>query len=278
MSTETLTKPMQTADENPRLEFREGQFLLKSRNVLGGYIERFISNAAVKEAFSGIPIDSGWLRPEIVRWGNGKVGEWAVAFVPAGVHEIELQSESVQPPIALAPETNALLPGGDVVRLPAEQVRVTVVHGIERIRLPLPGLVFFGLSNQYYIWAVKTPKLEPYQEIYRAPLPNIYITGLVCWGMVKPPRATARTMFEAFDLFMKSTFNNHLSAGRSKKCREDVRVALRDIANAKEDWEPGRSDGHVAYPIHDLVRQVEHTGVTLDAAIRTYFETGEMAE
>lgn len=31
-----------------------------------------------------------------------------------------------------------------------------------------------------------------------------------------------------------------------------------------------------AYPVDDLVRQVSQTGVTLDAAIRNFFETGEM--
>src|SRR5882762_7780152 len=96
----SLTNPVQTAGENARLEFCEGQFLFKSRNVDGGFHERFISAAAAREAFSGIPIDSGWVKPEIVRWGDGRAGEWAVAFIAPGLHEIEITRESLQQPNA----------------------------------------------------------------------------------------------------------------------------------------------------------------------------------
>lgn len=237
IQSEKLLAPVQDETTNPRLEFRNGQHLFVMTNQEGGVVERFISDAAVREAFSGIPIDSGWLRPEIVKWGNGKLGEWAVAFFAPQVHELDITSESA----ADAPEQFTL----------------------ERLQVPLPGLVFFGLGTQYFLWAVKTQKLHPYQEIYRAPLPNVYVDGKVCWGLVKPPRVTARAIFDAWELFIKSTFNNHLANGKSKAHREDVRVMLRQAYTGD-------------YPITDLVRQVEHTGVTLDKAIKEFFQTGEM--
>ena len=139
---------------------------------------------------------------------------------------------------------------------------------IDRIRVPLPGLVWFGIATSYWIWAVKTETLQPHQEIYRAPLPNIYADGSICWGQVKPERMTAATFFKAYELFMGSTFNNHLANAKSKGQREDVRVMLRDLARAPYDTRPE------VYPVDDLMRQVDHVGVTLDQAMRSYFETG----
>lgn len=231
-----LLAPVYGVNTNPRLEFMDGQFLFSSTNLEGGKVERLISSAAAREAFTGIPIDSGWLRPEIVRWGNGKLGEWCVAFLPPGLHELELTQEG------------------------AESANVI------RITTPLPGLVFFGLSNQYYIWAVKTDTLKPSHEIYRCPLPNVEETGLICWGPFKPPRISSTAIFEAFELFIKSTFNNHRANGKSKRCRDDVRVVLREQA---------ASPRPCSYPVQDLMRQ-EQDGITLDSIIRRYFESGCM--
>ena len=240
-----LLRPACGERTNPRLIFADGQFLFSSTNLEGGLVERFLSNEAVREAFSGIPVDSGWLRPEIARWGNGRLGEWAVAFMPPQVYELELTRES------------------------ATDTGWKLETNLDHIRAPLPGLVLFGHSNQYFIWAVKTDKLDPYQEIYRCPLPNVEASGLICWGPFKPPRATATSIFEAFELFSKSTFNNHRCNGKSKREREDVRVLLRELSTQ-------HSALGTQFPVRDLMRQVDHVGATLDAAIRSYFENGEM--
>jgi E2/UBC family protein D len=235
---ERLLKPAYGPDVNPRLEFRDGQFLFRTVNLEGAVVERFISSAAAREAFSGIPIDSGWLPPEIVRWGNGKLGEWCIAYIPPRVHELELTQE------------------------PGLNSEWKETANITRLPVPLPGLVFFGLSNLYHIWAVKTVELIPSHEIYRCPLPNVEETGLICWGPYRPPRCTAKSIFDAFDLFIKSTFNNHRADGKSHKYREDVRLMLREVAGTKP------------YPVNDLMRQVPRVGIGLDTAIRQFFETG----
>ena len=240
-----LLAPLQEANNNPRLEFRDGQFLFSSTNLEGGLVERFISDAAVREAFAGVAVDSGWLRPQVARWGDGRKGEWAIAFFPPGVHELEITREAIvaEPPLGT----------------------------VERLQVPLPGLVWLGIGTQYFIWAVKSPKLEPSHEIYRCPLPNVYVDGKVCWGLVRPPLCTARTIFDAWDLFIRSTFNNHLASGKSKRERDDVRVVLRTLAER-----PQEAVSMTKYPVEDLVRQVDQRGVTLDVAIKVFFETGEI--
>jgi hypothetical protein len=275
---ETTREPfrgaVQTASENPRLEFRDGQFFLALTTPLGASVERYVSDASVREAFSKIPIDAGWLRPEIARWGDGKHGEWAVAFFPPSVYELEITSES-----ATARPAADGGPVGETAATPVEPV-----FELQRLQVPLPGLVFLGLGTNYFIWAVKTAKLEPFHEVYRAPLPNVYLDARVCWGLVKPPRANARSIFNAWDLFMKSTFNNHLASGKSKSHHDDARILLRHLAAKDHGNCPseirvlcGYSQAE-KYPTQELVRQVENVGVTLDKAIRQYFETGAMPE
>jgi hypothetical protein len=230
--------PVQSAEVNPKIEFRDGQFLFSMPTGDGGLIEQFRSDAAIREAFSGIPVDSGWIRPEICRWGDGRVGPWAVAFFPPSRYTLEITNDGSGQPFA-----------------------------VEHVNVPLPGLIFFGIGVQYFVWATRAEKLEPHHEVYRCPLPNVMQDASVCWGLLKPPRATARTIFEAWDIFVSATFNNHAANGKSKSQREDVRVLLKELATAGDE---------ARYPVMDLVRQVDMTGVTLEQAVRRFFDTGKM--
>lgn len=243
MDNTNLLQPRQGALDNPRLEFCEGQYRFVMTNAEGGLVERFVSDAAVREAFAGIPVDSGWFNndassPVVCRWGDGRAGQWAVLYVPPGVHELEITNDG----------------SGRAFEA-------------RKYFTPLPALAFFGMGTNYYAFAMKTTRLDPYQELYRCPLPNVYQNGEVCWGLLKPPRATGRTIFDAWSLFIRSTFNNHMAGAKSKRSREDVRAVLLEAA---------RGPGVAHYPVGDLVRQVEDGGMTLDRAVREFFEKGGM--
>lgn len=271
-SEDNLLGAVRTPTENPRIEFRDGQFLLRLTTPAGALVERFLSNAAVRESFSLIPIDSGWLRPEVARWGDGRHGEWAVAFFPPAAHELEITQESQCALCAKGfPKHESGVHYGTQSLGMIPDAPCEPVMDLQRLHVPLPGLVLFGMGTNYFIWAVKTEKLDPFLEIYRAPLPNVYTDGKICWGMVKPPRATSRSLFQAWELFTKSTFNNHLASGKSKRAHDDVRAVLREAKLIT-------TDGSDRYPLQDLVRQVANVGVTLDKALRVYMETGEMPE
>lgn len=243
MENVNLLQPRQGEHVNPRLEFCMGQYRFVMVNAEGGLVERFVSDAAVREAFAGIPVDSGWMNndaasPAVCRWGDGRTGQWAVLYVPPAMHELEVTNDG----------------SGQA-------------YAITRIQAPLPALAFVGLGTNYYVFAMKTPRLDPYQELYRCPLPNVYASGEVCWGLLKPPRSTPRSIFDAWRLFVGSTFNNHMASAKSRRAREDVRAVLLEMA---------RSPGVAHYPVADLVRQVEDGGMTLDRAVREFFETGAM--
>ena len=236
-----LATPLQNGTYNPRIEFDEGQLLFSMMNQAGGIRQWYISEAAARAAFSELPVDSKWFNreltcPGVCRWGDGGLGEWAVLFIPPAIHRLEISNDGSGEP-----------------------------YKADHLDVPLPALAFFGLNNNYYVFAMKTPTLDPYQELYCCPLPNVYASGEVCWGYLKPPRADARSIVDAWALFIKSTFNNHMANGKSKRCREDVRELLRELGGAAD------------YPLKDLVQLHENGGRILDRVIREYFETGEMA-
>lgn len=228
-----LITPVQDERNNPTLTFCDGQILHRSVMRGGTTVERFISWAALREAATGIAVDSGWLAPAVARWGTGKRGDWVVAFLAPARHSLEIT-------IGDTPE-------------------------FERITTPLPGIVIFGMANKYFVYAVKQESLDPQKELYRCPLPNVYADGEICWGNLKPPQATPRTVLKAWELFIGSTFNNHAANGKSARHDADVRVMLRDLA----------AGDAAVYPVTDLRRQSE-TGVTLDRALKHFFHSGEM--
>lgn len=235
--------PLQTPTINPRLELRDGQFLWVYTNGEGGLHEKFMSSAAVREVFGGVAVDTGWMNeeatsPVVCRSGDGKGGPWAVLYVPPASHTIELTNDG----------------SGEA-------------YAAKKITAPLPGIALFGITCDYYAFALKGSKLEPYHEIQRCPLPNVMENGIVCWGLIPPPRATPQTMLEAWRLFIGSTFNNHAAAAKSKRHRADVREVLKEMAMAPQPSQ---------YPVSDLVRQHEPGGMSLDRAVREFFETAKM--
>lgn len=169
-----------------------------------------LSPATLRAAFANTPIDSGWINPEsgIVRWGTGSAGEWTIKFVPPQKHEINLL------------ESQHLV--------------------------PLPAMVFLGLKSDYWVWAIKGSKFDPEAEAFHVPLPNVYLhsyqsCGRICWGDNKPPVAAPNTITKAWELFISSPFNGHLSDGKSRAQPSDVRGQLEKAVKRS------------SYPVKDLI-------------------------
>lgn len=182
-----------------------------------------LSPATLRAAFANTPIDSGWINPEsgIVRWGTGSAGEWTIKFVPPQKHEINLL------------ESKHLI--------------------------PLPAMVFLGLKSDYWVWAIKGSKFDPEAEAFHVPLPNVYLhsyqsCGRICWGDNKPPVASPNNITKAWELFISSPFNGHLSDGKSRAQPSDVRGQLEKAVKRS------------SYPVKDLIA-TKQTIVKLVAAI-----------
>lgn len=176
---------------------------------------KLISPVAVRAAFSRLPVDTGWLPPEVRRWGHSPAGEYAVMFIPAQRTVLPLVNTWGK---SFSPKR------------------------LIKVEAPLPPMVFAGLSHSYYVWACAGAP-HPDAALYQAPLPNVGSDGAICFGRNTVPPVTPETMPQAWKVFMTSPFNNHLIGDSSKAYPDDVREQLLRLAASGAD----------AYPIDDLV-------------------------
>jgi PRTRC genetic system protein B len=183
---EVLENPPRSLDAiQAELLFLDGAYILHSKE---DNIDRFkyLSSTSLKNAFSGVPVDSGWLDSGVIRAGSNSAGSWVVKFIPPKIHTL-ISTEF-----------------GDLT-------------------VPLPAMVFIGANNQYQIWALKTKTFDPDAPLFYAPLSNVYIeSGKICWGSNTPPECSPQSMNAAWKMFITSPFNNHLSNSKSQLNKDNI--------------------------------------------------------
>lgn len=177
-----------------------GQLLYRHRNEQGVVTNKYIDAQSAREAFTTIPIDSGWLPSNILREGTFRSEPFAVIHFPVARRKLWLDDEAIE--------------------------------------LKMPGGIFAGFGNSFYIFAVKKP-FTIKEPLFHYPLPNISGAGAICFGSFRP-ESTVTGINSALNLFFRSAFNDHHINNKSKKSPEDVRLTLRATKNAD--------------PLSDLIR------------------------
>lgn len=210
---------------NHSLEFFNGQILYRASNEVGESY-KFLSLGAVIAAFRDAPIDSGWIPPGVIRCGGTATGDFAVLVVPAGIHQLSVQA-----------------------------MRGARYHDF---RVPLPAFAFFGKGKRFKVWALKESEPSPNALLFRAPLPNVFGDGGICWGTNSPPRASAATIRQAWELFITSGFNDHAAGDKSRSHKADVRGLLHSLK------------GKRVFPLADLVS----TARTFDFQVKAEISAG----
>jgi PRTRC genetic system protein B len=113
--------------------------------------------------------------------------------------------------------------------------------------LPLPPLVWAGHGTDYRIWALDAPERPTRTGVplMRAPFPNVFANGGICWGTSDPaPMASPTTLDQVLTLFLEqSNFNLHLANGKS--------VAFQNSVVAQ--WQHLTAAGADTYPLNDLM-------------------------
>ncbi len=206
----TVATKTASADIPAQLLFLPGQYLLVTR-VAEAVTYKFLSPEAVTSAFSNEPIDSGWLPANIMRWGRSERGEWAMQFYPPRRYNIvfsNIRSKSIS------------------------------------LNVPMPGFVFLGCGNDYWIWAVLGKQFDPQSQLYHAPLPNVMPSGAICFGDSSFPPCSSQGIGEASRRFWNSAFSDHAVDDKSKSCPKDVRQHLWLLHEHKSKH----------YPTKDLIR------------------------
>jgi Prokaryotic E2 family D len=211
-----------------------------------------ISDEALRSAFVGEPVDSGWLAEGVKRWGSGPYGTFIVKYIPPGIQTIYLS-----------------LDGG---------------NGPTPCTLPLPGLVFAGANSNpsadqggggtitYYVWALSEP-FNPTARLHHAPFPNVYLEGRICFGDVHVPEVSWKTIEKAWKLFLESRFTFSMVAGKSVRHDGDVR----DMLLACQTLSCYPTDDLL--PLHDPARQgYAQRGTTVETvndAVEAYLLKGK---
>jgi hypothetical protein len=156
-------------------------------------VRKLVSPEAVRQSFTQIPIDTGFLPPGTVRWGLAEEGEWAVKFIPPASYSLSFADG-------------------------------------RQLTLPLPGFLFCGLGANYYLWAVKEKQFAPELPLFQAPLPNVHRSGSICFGSVSVPPVSLPNLSRAWSIFLGSEFNLDYSEGKSRKHPRHVISQLQAVA------------------------------------------------
>lgn len=141
---------------------------------------KFLRERQVRAAFTGTKSDTGWISYEVVRAGYDIQGPFYVAEFAPTRRTIEIKSSE------------------------------------KSYTLIWPVLILIGAGGNHYLYAVKGLSIKDGSVmLYRAPFPNVYDDGKICWGENEHQSVDASKAREIFDLFFASAFNNDLSQGKT---------------------------------------------------------------
>jgi hypothetical protein len=164
----------------------ENEFLLCAHDADGEVSQKYISPAAVRQAFAAEPIDSGWIPEGVRRWGVCAKGAWMLRWHAPAVYSAWLPDRKRQ------------------------------------VRTPMPALVFFGIGKTYYIWAMKGERFDAKGFLFKAPCANVNSLGLICWGS-NPHEDVATGFDRMWKLFWEAPFSGDHEAGANRRMAELAR-------------------------------------------------------
>lgn len=183
---------------------------------------KFLSSASLREAFAKEPMDSGWLPPGVNRYGVGSKGAWMVRWHTPAVYKIQIDGRK-QP-----------------------------------LRVPMPSLVWFGIKNNYYIFAAREKAFTPNAALYSAPVANVSKHGLICFGQNAHPDVAKGGFDVAWRMFWEAPFNTDHDNGKSKKFPDRINDQLIALHRQKASQ----------YPAGDLVSMNINLGAAIERLTR----------
>jgi PRTRC genetic system protein B len=174
------------------LRTRELMFTWKEEDKIQS---KLITPEAAFLAFKeGHQQDTGWLPAGVLRAGSNARGEWVVYTERAQVIHI-------------------------------------VTDKSEKLKVPIPATLFVGWGSRYYLWALPNKKFDPKLPVLRAPFPNVYDNGRICWGSHKVPKVTVNNISNVWRMFFGTAFNEHIASKKSKSFPNNVLDLLRQLSH-----------------------------------------------
>ena len=179
--------------EEPQMVLRFFSYgILLTRKIDGAYSEYPVSASDIAEALSAkICFDTGLMHDDILLVQCEGLRETVVSF-------------------RKAQKTGLWLDGSD-----------------EPIRIPLPNLLLIrtstGKTPSYQVYAVKQRPETLDEDLFHAPLPNVYSSGSICWGTIRHDQIESASLQADWDRLLGTRFGMHACSGKSKSHNRDIR-------------------------------------------------------
>ena len=167
--------------------------------------------------------DSGWLPQGVIRTGRNIRGDWVVYIAPP------------------------------------QSIEIMTNQG-EKLTIPIPISLFLGWDHRYYLWSLQGKAFNPSLTVFKAPYPNVYENGRICWGSHRPPKVTVYNIQDTWKLFFGTVFNNHIASNKTKSYSQNALDLLRRLSEAKKK----------TFPANELMWASQ----SVDACIENIFKHG----
>lgn len=168
--------------------------------------------------------DSGWLPEGVVRAGRNVRGDWVVYVAPPQIIEIATDQD-------------------------------------EKLIVPIPMSLFLGWDHRYYLWSLQGRLFGPSLEVFKAPYPNVYENGRICWGSHRPPKVSPSNIQRTWQLFFGTVFNSHIASNKTKSYKGNALDLLRNLSGSRKK----------SFPAGELVWAAR----SVDACLENIFKYGE---
>lgn len=133
------------------------------------------------------------------------------------------------------------------------------------LRVPLPGLIMIRITKTgnppiHHVFAVKERPTNFNVKLFRAPLPNIYDSGKICWGNISTKPLNDQTSLKPdWQELFATQFGNHMVNGSSKRYPYDIRKLLIELNDRKKHHFPTSDLIPVRTRLSDILTDSEDT-------------------
>jgi PRTRC genetic system protein B len=209
-------------DVHARLLFlRSDELLFQWNDETNNLQSKLIAHQDARTAFAKMEDDTGWLPNGVVRAGRNSRGAWVVYVAPPQIMNI-------------ATDQN------------------------ESLTIPLPMSLFVGWGHRYYLFALRGKVFDVDAPVYRAPYPNVYDNGRICWGSHKVPAVTPHNIRQTWQFFFATTFNAHIASGKTKTHADNALDLLRELSVTRKR----------SFPVKELIRQAHSVNTCLNGLLQ----------
>ena len=190
-----------------QLEIYDETILLRGFDKDQAWVRTVSADEIARIFIEHLGFSSGLLPPNTLWWGQGDSGHVVGLWRAPKVWPVALQREPFKPP--------------------------------ERLRLPMPGLVFICASGRPpWVYAAKKRPTDENDVLYKIPTFNVFRDGRVCSGSHHFPDDVTKIPESFFESYFSMTGD---SSDRSQKYPDDL----------LKWWD--RINGRARYPLSDLV-------------------------